>query len=141
VKRLSSCTVSIRLCIIVLTLSVNETLRYYAMEISFAYERFAREVNDSKVLQRRHGDRRAKLIRRRLDELHAAATLDDLRHLPGPRCHELHGDLSGQLTVDLDHPYRLLIEPSEPVPRKADGGLDWRRVVAVVVIGVVDTHD
>jgi len=111
------------------------------MEISFANEKFAREANDSKLLLRRHGERRAKLIRRRLDDMRAAATLDDLRYLPGMRCHELHGNLSGQLTVDLDHPYRLLFEPAEPVPRKTDGGLDWRRVMAVVVIGVVDTHD
>jgi len=27
------------------------------------------------------------------------------------------------------------------VPRKADGGLDWSHVTAVVVLGVEDTHD
>ena len=110
------------------------------MDISFASEKFADEVNVYRLLVRRHGDRRAKLIRRRLDELRAVQTLDEMRSLPAPRCHELHGDRSGQLTVDLDHPYRLLFEPAAPVPQKADGGLDWGGVVAVVVIGVVDTH-
>lgn len=110
------------------------------MDISFASEKFADEVNEYRLLVRRQGERRAKLIRRRLDELRAAQTLEDMRLLPAPRCHELRGDRGGQLTVDLDHPYRLLFEPAAPAPRKTDGGLDWRGVVAVVVIGVVDTH-
>lgn len=89
---------------------------------------------------RLYGDRRAKLIRRRLDELRAADTLEDLRHLPAPRCHELIGDRNGQLSVDLDHPYRLIFVPEEPIPTKSDGSLDWVQVRAIVVLGVEDTH-
>jgi plasmid maintenance system killer protein len=82
------------------------------------------------------------LIRRRLDELRAAEVLEDLRNLPGPRCHELRGDRAGQISVDLDHPYRLIFEPADdPVPRKPDGGLDWRSVTAVRILEVTDTHD
>lgn len=81
------------------------------------------------------------MIRRRLDELRAAETLAVMRTLPAARCHELRGDRKGQLSVDLDHPYRLLFEADEPVPTREDGGLDWNRVVAIVVLGVEDTHD
>lgn len=90
---------------------------------------------------RKHGAIRAKRIRQRLDDLRAAEVLEDMRHVPG-RCHELKGDRAGQLSLDLDHPYRLIFEPANaPVPTKEDGGLDWTKVTAVIIIGVVDTHD
>ena len=108
------------------------------MDIIFKSQKFQKIVNTQKLLVQEHGDRQAQRIRRRLDELRAAATLEDLRHLPQARCHELTGDRRGQLSLDLVHPYRLIIEP---VPRKADGGLDWSHVTAVLVSGVEDTHD
>jgi proteic killer suppression protein len=111
------------------------------MIIHFADGKLAREVNVEKQLVRKYGERRAKLIRRRLDELRAADSLADLRNLPGPRCHELRGDRKGQISVDLDHPYRLLFVAADPVPYRDDGGLDWTRVEAVVILGVEDTHD
>jgi len=43
--------------------------------------------------------------------------------------------------VDLDHPYRLIFVPDHnPVPKREDGGLDWSRVTAVIILGVEDTH-
>ena len=111
------------------------------MTITFAKGKLAREANDFRLLVRIYGERRAKPIRHRLDEMRAADSLADLRTLPGPRCHELHGDRKGQLSVDLDHPYRLLFVPAEPVPYRSDGGLDWTRVEAVVILGVEDTHE
>lgn len=98
------------------------------------------EFNTQKLLVRRHGADRARRIRRRLDDLRAVSSLEEMRHLPG-RCHELKGNRAGQLSLDLDHPYRLIFEPAhEPMPRKADGGLDWSATTAVIIIGVEDTH-
>ena len=86
------------------------------------------------------GDRPAKVLRRRLDQLRAAKSLEVMRNLPG-RCHELRADRAGQLSLDLVHPMRLIIEPAEePRPYKDDGGLDWSRVEAVRVLGIEDTH-
>ena len=61
---------------------------------------------------------------------------------PPGRCHELTGGKrAGQLSVDLDHPYRLIFLPDhEQVPRLEDGGLDWARVTAIKILGVEDTH-
>ena len=90
---------------------------------------------------KKHGSVRAKKIRQRLDDLYAAVVLEDTRNLPG-RCHELKGDRAGQLSLDLDHPYRLIFEPAnDPVPQKRDGGLDWTRTTAIVIVDVEDTHD
>lgn len=111
------------------------------MEVLFAGKKLRKECSDWKLLQKRHGPRRAKLIRRRLDELRACSSLEVMRTLPQARCHELRGDRAGQLSVDLDHPYRLLLEPAQnPTPQKPDGGLDWSGVTAVQILGVEDTH-
>lgn len=89
-----------------------------------------------------HGDQRAKLLKQRLAELAAANMLGDLRSLPQARCHELKGSRKGQLSVDLDHPYRLIFEPAHnPVPRKSDGGLDWTKVTEIRILGMEDTHE
>ena len=86
------------------------------------------------------GPIQAKKLRQRLDELRAASTLETMRNLPG-RCHELLHDRAGQLSLDLEHPHRLIFEPAnDPVPRKQDGGLNWTAVTAVRILGVVDTH-
>lgn len=111
------------------------------MEIFFADAKEAADWNDSKRLVRLHGAQRARLIRRRLDDLRAAANLQVMRALPG-RCHELKGDRAKTLSVDLDGPYRLLFKPAHnPLPEKADGGLDWDQVTAIAIDGVVDTHE
>ncbi len=83
----------------------------------------------------------AKVMRRRLDDLDAAETLEDLRLLPG-RCHELLGDRSGQCSLDLIHPQRLIFRAESPeAALKKDGGLNWTQVVAVRILAVEDTHD
>ena len=79
-------------------------------------------------------------MRRRLDDLDAADSLEDMRNVPG-KCEELKGDRKGQLSVRLDGGYRLIFVPEhDPIPRKSDGGLDWKRVTAIKVIEVEDYH-
>jgi hypothetical protein len=66
-----------------------------------------------------------------------------MRQLPQARCHELRGgSLKGCLSVDLDHPYRLIfVSAHNPKPAKEDGGLDWSKVTAITILGVEDTHE
>lgn len=111
------------------------------MEVLVPIRDDPRDWNEYARLMRRHNAQRAKLIRRRLDDLVAAPTLDVMRSLPG-RCHELRGDRVGQLSLDLDGPFRLVFKPSDnPAPRKQDGGLDWKQIVSITLLGVVDTHE
>jgi proteic killer suppression protein len=64
-----------------------------------------------------------------------------MRLLPQARAHELKGDRQGQISLDLSHPYRLIVTPADPgSARRPEGGLDWSKVDAVVVQEVVDTH-
>lgn len=111
------------------------------MDILFPVDDDPQDWNESKRLVRKHNVPRAKLIRRRLDDLRAAPTLEAMRNLPG-RCHELKGNRARQLSIDLDGPYRLIFAAAhEPVPSKPDGGLDWTKVTTVIIVGVVDTHE
>jgi plasmid maintenance system killer protein len=111
------------------------------MQILFCSGQDPHDWNDSKRLVRRQSAHRAKLIRRRLDDMRAAPTLEAMRNLPG-RCHELRGNRGGQLSIDLDGPYRLLFQVGDdPVPLKPDGGLDWTKVTTIIVLGVENTHE
>lgn len=111
------------------------------MEVSFRTSKLRKHTETIESARREWGERRGKLLRRRLDELAAAPDLETMRRLPGARCHELTGNLRGRLAVDLDHPYRLLFEPAhDPIPRKDDGGLDWTKVTAITVVEILDYH-
>lgn len=107
--------------------------------MSFEDADLAETIRNPRELQRKHGVVRTRKIEQRLKALRDAGSLADMRYLPG-RCHELHGDLAGHLTLDLDHPYRLLIRPAGTQVPGPGGGLDWSAVCAVVVIGIEDTH-
>ena len=112
------------------------------MEITFRKTKFAKHSQTIQAAQREWGPVRGKLIRQRLDELSAADSLEMMRFVPRARCHELTGNLAGLISVDLDHPYRLLFEPDhDPVPKKEDGGLDWTKITVIKVTEIRDTHD
>lgn len=110
------------------------------MNIVFATEPLEALCNDDRLLRKKWGKAQAGCLRRRLDDLSAARCLEDARHLPGG-LHELKADRAGQLAMKLCGGDRLVLEPAhEPVPRKSDGGLDWRQVSAIRIVEVVDYH-
>jgi proteic killer suppression protein len=111
------------------------------MEIHYETTSMQRACSREKDMQRRWGNRIAAKLMQRLAELSAAGALADMRALPAARCHELKAEWQGCLAVDLVHPHRLVFRPNyDPVPRTADGGLNWAAVTAIVVVEVVDYH-
>jgi len=112
------------------------------LDIIFKTTKLAKACNKYRLLQKTYGEQRARLIRRRLDELRAANTLAEISHLPPPRMHQLKGERQGQISLDLDHPYRLVITvANNPVPKKDNGSINLSKVTAVMILGVEDTHD
>ena len=109
------------------------------MEVSFDDPRLEAMFESEKKLLRQCGKIRAGKIKIRLHDLRAAETLEDMRSFPG-RCHELVGDLRGHLSLDLDQPYRLLFRPAKDTELGPGGGLNWTKVVDVVIVSIVDTH-
>ena len=112
------------------------------MIILFKTSKLEKNLNNQNTMAKKFGLKRANFLKRRLSELAAANTLEDLRNLSPARCHELKGDLKGLLSVDLDQPYRLFFEPANnPLPKKPDGGLDWKKVTMIKIVDVEDPHD
>ncbi len=111
------------------------------MDIFFRTKKLAKLCTVSKTADKQLGMEQAKRLRRRLDDLRAAPSLEAMRPpFPG-RCHELKGDRKGQLSLDLSHPYRLIFVPGvNPPPTKEDGGLDWAQVQSVEIVDIEDTH-
>jgi proteic killer suppression protein len=112
------------------------------VDILFQGRKLEKACHDQSLRIRTYGLVRAKLLERRLKAFRIAENLEELRLLPQVRCHELKGNRQGTLSVDLDHPYRLIFEPAnDPVPRKSDGGLDWTQVTAIRILAVENYHD
>lgn len=111
------------------------------MQVTYANRGLERWCSSPSARARKWGTENARKLGSRLKELKAADTLADMRALPQARAHELSGERKGQISLDLSHPYRLIVTPADPdLARRADGGLEWSEVVAVVVQEVVDTH-
>ena len=110
------------------------------MQVEFAYQGLEKLMSRQRSLVRKYGPDGAKKVSHRMSLLQSADTLADMRHLPG-RCHELTGDRSGQLALDLHGGYRLVFRPAGNWSRKNDGGLDWSSVSAVEVIEISDHYN
>lgn len=112
------------------------------MRISFSNRKLGKLANSDREATKAFGKPSARKLRLRLDDLDAAASLEDMRHLPAARCHELKHDRKGELAVDLHGGLRLIFKPDhEPPPAKPDGGLDWTQVTAITVTAITDYHD
>ena len=110
------------------------------MEISFASRKLQNLCESEKELRKAYGSDGAKKAMRRLSDLRAAATLEEMRNLPG-RVHELTGDRDGQLAIDLAGGWRLILVPTNGWPtEKSEGAHVWTAIDAVQVLEITDYH-
>lgn len=111
------------------------------MNIIFKNKRLAKEINSFDQLKKRHGQKMAELITKRLGQLQAMENLSLATKFPQLRCHELKGDRKGELTIDLIHPRRIVFTIAQnPYPAKEDGGLDWSQVRTIQIEQIEDYH-
>jgi plasmid maintenance system killer protein len=115
--------------------------RRAAVEVGFKGAKLAKSCTDPGLRQRRYGAERSKKIVLRLNQLSAAENLGELMTLPQARCHQLSADRDEAFSLDLDGPFRMIVEIAEtPVPRNAEGGIRLSAVKRVTVAAIVDTH-
>jgi proteic killer suppression protein len=106
----------------------------------FDNKKLEKTINDARSLQKAYGQIGAKFIRKRLDDLTAARTMEDVRLLPG-KYHELKEDRKGQISVHVHEPYRLIFEPvCDPLPISEEGVLDWKQITCVKIIEIINYH-
>ena len=109
------------------------------MRVVVGDKKFAKVLDDDREMNKVYGDRIGRKIRRRLEQMLSAETLESLRY-QGGRCHELKGNRQGQLATDLSHLHRLIFAPLPPIPLRGDGGLDWKKVTEIRIIEITDYH-
>lgn len=110
------------------------------MDIKFKYDKLRKYANNDSLAKRKLGTIRAKLYKARLDDLHDAELLEELRHVPG-NYHELTQNRKGQWACNLDQPYRLIFMPQEnPIPIDEDGKYIWMEIKRVEIIEIKNYH-
>ena len=113
------------------------------MDIKFVTKKLQKELSEEKSMLKAHGAIRSKKLQLLVTALKGAPSLSIFSPPMSPphRCHELTGNRKGQISFDLDHPYRLIIkiDHSHP-PLRIEGGLDWKAVTAIVIYKIEDTH-
>lgn len=85
------------------------------------------------------GHDNARKLFTRLQQIEASESIEYMIKYRIGRCHPLHNDLRGRYALDLEHPYRLIIEPvvdDEYLPNEQKIKSD-----RVIIIGVVNYHD
>lgn len=111
------------------------------MKVDFLTAKDKEFFENSKQVTKAFGPESAKKLKSRLDDLDAAQTMGDMRHVPG-HWEELKNDRAGQFSVRLHGGLRLIVKPQKhPPPVKPDGGLDWLAIDSIYIIEVVDYHD
>jgi proteic killer suppression protein len=111
------------------------------MEIGYRTRRLARICLEAAEAQRQLGPANARKLQQRLFELRTTDNLADMMQFASARCHALRGDRAGQYAVSLQGPWRLVFVPDvDPLPRRADGGLDLAAVSAIEIMEVEDYH-
>ena len=114
------------------------------MDISASNKKLREAFTDEAARTRLFGAEMAKKLGLRFNALKAADSLAVFfPPKSGPeRCHELTGRLKGIFSMDLKHPYRLLLRPTKIIVADFKTDLDrWRAITGVDLTSVEDTHE
>lgn len=109
------------------------------MNIIFANKKLEKWANNFDIAQKKLGLGRATKYHQRLGDMRDVESFNDLKFLPG-NFHNLSGDRNGQWSCSLDHPYRLIFEPVQPVPTNQHGTPILTEMKVVEIIEIVDYH-
>jgi len=110
------------------------------VRLEFRTTKLEKQCASERSRKKAFGDERGRRLGRRLSALLAASTLEDLRSAPG-RLHELKGDRAGQYSIDLDGPYRLILEAVGDDETSAPGNTAWSQITTVRIHSIEDTHE
>ena len=110
------------------------------MQISYKSRKLEKSLTESIEITKTYGVM-AKKVNQRMKDLLAASTLAVMQTLPAANCHELKGERTGELAVDISGNWRIIFTPDHnPIPLKDEGGLDWNSVTHIRIIKVGDYH-
>lgn len=112
------------------------------MEIYFKNRKLQKIFKSYDSLEQKYGNKNAHLINRWLNCFRIAKTLAEISNDKPTRRHLLNQGKEKQYSIDVDHPFRLVIKVGhQKPPKKRDGGIDDSLVSSVMIMGIEDTHD
>jgi len=91
------------------------------LQLVYKTKKLEKECTNYKSAVKSYGDISAKKLHQRVKELMAASSLEEMVKFRIGRCHPLTGNLKGKFALDLQHPYRLIIEPTYNEDGQEDG--------------------
>ncbi len=111
------------------------------MRVSFNKDKTKKTCESEKELIKTFGQSRAKKIRRRLEMLAAADTLEQVPHTPPEKRHQLKGDRYEQFAVTIEDQWRIIFKPDhEEIPRKEDGGIDIAKITSISILDICEDY-
>lgn len=110
------------------------------MKVSFVDEELKRQLNSPNTCKGMFGLATAKVIHRRLNELHSSPNLETMRGIGN--CKELKGESRGIFSIRLSGGDRMIFEPwnNPKTYKRTDGSIIWEKVVSVRILGIGDYH-
>lgn len=106
------------------------------MEIKILDRKLKKIITDSKKLRREYGVKNAEKIIQRYNELKNIPNMGLMIRYKIGRCHQLKGNLKGKYALDLEHPFRLIIEPIFD----DENNTELQNVVSISIIKMEDYH-
>ncbi|MDD5432498.1 MAG: type II toxin-antitoxin system RelE/ParE family toxin [Candidatus Omnitrophica bacterium] len=104
------------------------------MDVQFKNSKMKKIFEDHKLLTREYGAQQSKEIIQRINEFISAENLYDISKIPQARLHSLAGNLNSLWSVDIKHPYRMLIELLNGDPS------DLKSITSIQIDGVRNYH-
>lgn len=104
------------------------------MDVQFKNSKMKKVFEDHKLLTREYGAQQSEEIIQRINEFTSAENLYDISKIPQARLHSLTGNLKDLWTVDIKHPYRMLIELLNGDPA------DLKTVTSIKIIEIKNYH-
>jgi plasmid maintenance system killer protein len=104
------------------------------MDVQFKNSKMKKIFENHKLLMRKYGPRQSEEIIKRLNEFTASENLYDVSKIQQARLHSLVGNLKGLWSVDVQYPYRILIELLNGDP------VDLKTVTIIKIIEIKNPH-
>ncbi|SCZ81837.1 proteic killer suppression protein [Acidaminobacter hydrogenoformans DSM 2784] len=97
------------LLIYIFTILVN-IFRGDCLHITYKTKTLEKECIDISKATRSYGLNCARILHRRIRELKASESVEEMIQHKIGRCHALKGNYDGKYALDLEHPFRLILE-------------------------------
>lgn len=107
------------------------------MFFTYKNKKLQRYCSRQREADRKFGVDNGKKLRTRLADLDAASRVGEL---VAGRPHPLKGDREGEFSLDLAGGARLIFAAVEPIPKSADGSIDWPNVTKIMITFIGDHH-